>query len=171
MSSKDILLEQIDKLENENIRLVNLVDDLELRLQNKQRVERPDLRNKVMSVTKDKGITFSHRKENMFNRQFTLIYKDNDRYKEGIIARFYGKVNSTCCVWIRLGEDSKSGSGKASGYGYHMDSASFDDAIVCCGIKLENDVNGRGDEAVVDAMLSIASYYGIKDCSVLKAHG
>ena len=52
-----------------------------------------------------------------------------------------------------------------------MDSASFDDAIICCGIKLENDVNGRGDEAVVDAMLSIASYYGIKDCSVMKAHG
>lgn len=170
MSSKDILLEQIDKLENENLRLVNLVDDLELRLQNKQRVERPDLRNRVMSVTNDKGVTFSHRKENLFNRQFTLVYKDNDRYREGIIARFYGKSNSTCCVWINISEHWRSGSGKASGYGYHMDSASFDDAIRCCGIELENSVNGRGDEAVVDAMLAIASYFNIKDCSVIKAH-
>jgi hypothetical protein len=169
-TSKDSLLEEIEKLESRNIELTNQIEDLELRLQGKQIADRKDIQNIVISVKQDRGITYGHRRDKLFRRQFSLVYKDGDRYREGIIARFYSGTSSTCCLWINYGDTWRSGSGKAAGGGYHKDSASFSYALECAGIELKDDVACRGDEAVVEAMYAISSYYGIQDCVVIKAH-
>lgn len=68
------------------------------------------------------------------------------------------------CVWMYqpknpavgiLESGWSSGSGSAGGYGYDKGSAAADTAIRAAGVKLTEDINGRGASAIREAVLAI----------------
>ena len=81
-------------------------------------------------------------------------------------ARFYmSRSNQAnvvyCSVWLHApGEPHGSGHGKASGYGYHKESAAFAEAIKSAGVTLSEDIAGCGSRAIEEALEAIAHAYG-----------
>lgn len=65
-------------------------------------------------------------------------------------------------VWVNDSKnyDSTSGHGKAGGGGYHKASAAIGYAIDNAGIKLSQDICGRGDSAIEDVLFAIAAAQG-----------
>lgn len=62
------------------------------------------------------------------------------------------------CFWAyRPGGDGmwSNGSGTAGGYGYHKASAAAGKAIRAAGFSLSEDIDGRGDGAIRDAVLAV----------------
>ena len=55
------------------------------------------------------------------------------------------------------GETYRHGCGIANSYGYHKASAAIGDALRAAGVTLDDDINGRGDGAVDDALIATAS--------------
>ena len=55
------------------------------------------------------------------------------------------------------GETYRHGCGIANGYGYHKASAAIGGALRAAGVTLDNDIDGRGDGAVDDALIATAS--------------
>ena len=79
----------------------------------------------------------------------------------GTIAtfRFYWPNKSEycrCIVWVNNDEEFGSGYGVAGGYGYCKESQAMADAIDQTGIKLSDDIGGRGDSAMRSAVEAIA---------------
>jgi hypothetical protein len=72
-------------------------------------------------------------------------------------------------IWINGNNQHTSGSGMAGGYGYHKGSAAAGDAIVSAGIKLDRDINGRGDSAIREALTDIAQAMGFNNTYVVEA--
>jgi hypothetical protein len=109
--------------------------------------------------------TISHRKENHFYKQITAIAINNDgRAYDAVILRLYGTDARTyaClwtksnCSWDHASDLWRKGSGTAGGYGYHRASAAAQEAINNAGIDLDEDINGRGDYAMEEAVFAIA---------------
>lgn len=66
-----------------------------------------------------------------------------------------------CALWLLYGENGySSGRGTASGYGYHKRSSAVGQAIRSAGIKLDENIDGVGDDAVKDALTAIAEACG-----------
>lgn len=75
-------------------------------------------------------------------------------------ARLYvGRSASASTVyasfWVH-GGDYLAGHAKASGYGYHKQSAALGSAIRNAGIELSSGINGVGEAAMQDALTAIA---------------
>jgi hypothetical protein len=107
----------------------------------------------------------NHRKENHFYKQFTAIAINKDgRAYDAVTLRIYGTdAKSYACLWTHSNcswENAKdywrNGSGSAGGYGYHRASAAAQEAIYNAGIELSEDINGRGDSAIHEAVKAIA---------------
>lgn len=89
-------------------------------------------------------------------------------------ARIYhpgkqGDAPTYCALWIHDRKGS-SGTGKANGYGYHKASAALAEAITNAGYDLSEDIDGRGDSAMAEAVkaLTIAA---VGHClNVIEAH-
>ena len=64
---------------------------------------------------------------------------------------------------------SASGSGRAAGYGYHKASAAAGEAIRNAGFTLDADIDGRGEGAIVDALLAIAQCIGVRKPALIQA--
>ena len=89
-----------------------------------------------------------------------------------IELRLYGNASgtaNTAAFWVcSHASDGKrkelftSGTGKATGSGYHRPSAAAQYAINNAGITLALDIDGRGDAAIEKALLAIAAALGIK---------
>lgn len=94
------------------------------------------------------------RKEDHFYREVTAL--DPKTGRAVVIARFYWP-SSVCysCVWVH-GKTHPRGAGSAGGGGYHKASAAFAGALSDAGITLSEDVGGRGDRAIEDAVEAIA---------------
>ena len=76
-----------------------------------------------------------------------------------MVAWFFGKNPEN----MGGAKTYRHGCGSASGCGYHKASAAFQEAANDAGISLDNDINGRGEGAVDDAMIAIAeAMYGQK---------
>lgn len=73
-------------------------------------------------------------------------------------------------VWVRVKAlgDTISGRGHAGGYGYHKASAAIGSAIESAGITLSEDINGRGQSAIREAMLAIGLALGFTDCNIIE---
>ena len=116
-------------------------------------------------LNKPTKFTISHRKENHFYKQFTAIAinKAGQAY-EAVTLRLYGTDSKTyaCvwtssnCSWAGYSDLWRNGSGTAGGYGYHRASAAAQEAIYNAGIELDEDINGRGDQAIEEAVFAIA---------------
>jgi hypothetical protein len=105
------------------------------------------------------NINSAHRKESGFYRQLSAL---DPRDGSAIVtARFYwpgrdGASNCYCCVWIHGDKMHGAGSGKAGGYGYHKESAALLSALNAAGAYVSEDIGGRGDRAMRDALTALA---------------
>lgn len=58
----------------------------------------------------------------------------------------------TAIIWV----GGAHGSGWAGGYGYHKQSAAVSAAIASAGFELDQDIAGRGDSAISEALCAVA---------------
>ena len=142
------------------------------------------------ATTKTKYTT-SHRKEDKcFFSSMQVIDLDAQPWTDGRIgavteARLYGTGNqNTCCLWINqkgslhameltpIIKDGihTQGSGKAGGYGYHRPSAALGEAIRNAGFMLDEDINGRGESVMKEALLAIAAAIGVKRPAIVESY-
>lgn len=127
-----------------------------------------------------KGFNRNHRKENHFQGEYKVMTIEGDKIKEIISCRTYGtQAANYACLWV-MGDSFKSGSGSASGYGYHRVSAAIQEAIqeaiTNSGYILHNkdgketSISGVGNSAIEEALLSIAEYAGYSNCQIFESH-
>lgn len=103
-----------------------------------------------------------------------LVVLDGEELREVVAVRWWiarrsdGMSPVHCSVWISGGRESReaAGYGKASGCGYHKESAAFEAALSSAGVKLANNVGGAGECAVYEAMHAIANACGFADCHI-----
>lgn len=127
-----------------------------------------------MKATKNnqsKGINTNHRRQADFAGEYLFIARVGDKLKDVIRCRLYStKVRWYCCIWIQTETDYVSGSGYAGGYGYHKPSAAVSDAIQAAGYELSEDIDGRGDSAIEQAIQALAELHGYTG-QLFYAHG
>lgn len=101
--------------------------------------------------------TGTFRKETHFRGEISAIDVANG---EALVsARFYGSPTGAAayaCVWILAEPFYGHGGGRATGYGFHRPSAALQVAIARAGIRLSEDIDGRGEDAMRDAVRAIA---------------
>jgi hypothetical protein len=97
------------------------------------------------------------RKDRGLYEHYTVIAIYPDQVKEAVVARIYS-TSSTCnaAVWIQGPVHFRNGGGKTNGCGFHRPSAALSNALSACGVKLDDDIHGRGDQAMKDALLAVA---------------
>lgn len=66
------------------------------------------------------------------------------------LARNASRITSI--IWV----GGVHGSGWAGGYGYHKQSAAVSAAIASAGFELDQDIAGRGDSAITEALCAVA---------------
>lgn len=117
----------------------------------------------------------SHRKEGKcFFNSVSVISLAGKPWADGrldseVELRLYGTgAKNFACLWV-LGQDRR-GSGSAGGYGYHRPSAAAQEAIRNAGISLAINIDGRGEEAIREAMLAIAKALKVKHPVIVEAH-
>jgi hypothetical protein len=116
----------------------------------------------------------SHRKENNFSREYTLIVfdKEKNEFTTPLIIREYNtNSRSYACVWFNHNNTYASGSDFAGGYGYHRPSQAICDALISCGFKFEHYFGGYGESAITTAILAIAQFIGAEHTHINIAHG
>jgi hypothetical protein len=119
--------------------------------------------------------TTQNRKEEHFYYQYTVIVIESYPLEViiPIILRLYAtKSRVYACMWVNDKENQihVSGGGYAGGYGYHKASAAAQDAINNAGIILSEDIAGRGDSAIQEALKAIALALGYENVTILTAH-
>lgn len=96
----------------------------------------------------------------------TLVGVRDGRPVELAQARFWmarrsdGDSPVGCSVWVCGGGDWTTGHGRATGGGYHKQSAALQAAIDSAGITLAEDIDGRGEGAMRDALIAIGVAMG-----------
>lgn len=123
---------------------------------------------KVLSFEPKEGINAqAHRKEDKFYYEYLLI---NRNMRKIASLRLYSTGQTIyACLWI-MKDDWASGSGKAGGWGYHKASAAASEAFRTAGFKFDEEISGRGESAVQDALLAVAAHLN-EDCVIFTAHG
>lgn len=124
---------------------------------------------------KDGGKIAANRKENAFSKQYALYALDmadsNGTPRELVCLRIYSTDSRAyACLWIHGRDIYGNGGGRAGGYGYHRASAAAQEAIMDAGIKLSESIDGRGDEAIREAIKAIAEAAGSKQYFIGEAH-
>lgn len=110
----------------------------------------------------------NHRKEKYFCSQYTaVVIFDGKTAYDAVTLRIYATdAKCYCFIWTAdnhkmSGRDGvmycRAGSGSVGGYGYHRASAAAQEAIYNAGITLSEDIAGRGDEAIMEAVRAIAA--------------
>jgi hypothetical protein len=71
-------------------------------------------------------------------------------------------------IWIHSDPHHTAGHGKASGYGYYKTSAAVGAAIDSAGIKLDQDIDGRGDSVIEEALSAICAALGYDNVLIVR---
>ena len=105
-------------------------------------------------------------------KQAVLIACKAGKFSEPITVRWYASRSGDgaspvyCSLWIHCSPYYVSGRGKAGGYGYHKASAAFQEACDSAGIELSQQVDGRGDSMVKDALYAIGQALGFEQAEM-----
>lgn len=115
----------------------------------------------------------NYRRERSFYKAISLI--DLDKGQEVASVRFYGPSSTVYCVaWLFVDGyrnlTSARGYGKASGGGYHKESAAMSEALQAAGVRFAEPIEGRGDGAMRDALQTLATHLGIARPYIHHAH-
>ena len=131
------------------------------------------MENAVVSFTpRESDKIRSNRKENAgLFREYALI--DLSDGAAVVTLRIYwpGSV-AYACAWVNrggLGLHAR-GAGRAGGGGYCKASAAAGAALADAGVKLRDDIDGRGLEAIRGALAALAVHLGIARFAVHVAH-
>lgn len=126
--------------------------------------------NKIKSIEPKDGLKISHRKEDRLDKSYIAISRDGSAIAEMRI--YYPATMAYACLWIHFAGLYANGSGSAGGYGYHKQSAAAGQAFEAAGVKLSQDIDGRGDGAIRDAMTALGKKLaGRKFLTIIEAHG
>lgn len=127
--------------------------------------------------TERDNVRTSHRNENAFTEEYTaIIPAPADHWTTHytpVTLRLYSVDGTrwTACLWVYWTNYHTSGSGSASGYGYHKPSAAAGCAIRDAGIKLSRSIDGRGEQDIGKAVEAIArAVTGKRKIIVHRAH-
>lgn len=127
--------------------------------------------NQVVSfIPRESDKIRANRKENAgLYREYALI--DLDTGKNPAVLRIYwpGSV-AYACVWTFGAGFYARGAGRAGGGGYCKASAAAGAALADAGVKLADDIDGRGLEAITGALLALGAHMGIARPFVHVAH-
>ena len=134
------------------------------------------MENKVVAFNPRNGMNAkAHRKEKAFTHSYELLGIDTDgKIRNYASLRIYQpNTVAYACFWLFAadGPIPCNGSGKAGGHGYDKPSAAASNAFDAAGIKLAQDIDGRGSSAIEAALLAIAEHFAIKNPYVHNAHG
>lgn len=103
------------------------------------------------------GINTAHRRENSYAGGYIALAVTPEGVRECVDLKLYSTdARSYACAWLYYPGFYSSGSGMAGGYGYHRASAAAGRALRAAGVSLDEDIDGRGDGAVRDAVEAIA---------------
>lgn len=112
------------------------------------------------------GRNYANEKETV--SRYAIVAVRNGRFCEPVTARCYmGRARTATAVYASIWlSDGRcfyaSGHGMASGYGYHKESAAIAYAIKSAGVTLSEDISGRGDRAMEDALAACARALGFR---------
>ena len=124
---------------------------------------------KILSFNPKPGLTGTHRKDKGFQRQLTGCAVVGGEIKEIVTVRIYGTPSTVfACLWIN--GLNCSGSGKATGYGFHRASEALHYAIKSAGIELSEAINGRGDGSMIEAVEAILKHLNYPSIHVIDAY-
>ena len=132
------------------------------------------MENSVVSfVPRESDKIRANRKESGgLYREYALL--DLDDGSSPVVLRIYwpGTV-AYACVWIGAGISGlhARGAGRAGGGGYCKASAAAGAALADAGVKLAQDIDGRGLESITGALMALAQYLDIPRPHVHVAHG
>ena len=99
-------------------------------------------------------------------KQMILIAHEGGEFFEPVAVRWYmsrsgdGASPVYCSLWVHCSPYHVSGHGHAGGYGYDKKSAAFQAACDSAGIELSQQVDGRGDGAVREALFAVGLALG-----------
>lgn len=115
----------------------------------------------------------SNRKENHFSHQYSVCAVRKGKIAHVLEARVYStQAKNYACIWIHAGDEKYgSGGGNAGGYGYHRPSAAMQEALADAGVKLSEDIGGRGDSAMESALIAVGKALGYSNPTIIRAHG
>lgn len=123
-----------------------------------------------------RGFNTNHRKENNFREEYAAIDRKTGN-AHAVIRLYSTQSRSYACVWIRQPATKtqpdgvyRTGSGLAGGYGYHRPSAAAAVAINAAGFNLDNDIDGKGDAAIREALEAVARCLGMRNPIIHHAH-
>lgn len=123
-----------------------------------------------MTITKigtmKTGINVSHRKEKSFTDAYILLDK-MDCSEVATLRIYITPATTYAVIWVY---GITSGSGKASGSGYHKASAATSSALEAAGIEMSEDISGRGESLMKEALLAIGRELGYDECKIIHAH-
>lgn len=111
----------------------------------------------------------AHRKENHFSTEWTALVIKDGKMLQPVTLRTYNTQSggsNSACIWVSAPNVSCSGSGRATGYGYHIPSAAVAYAIESAGFKLSQAIDGRGDEAIEEAVRAIGVCVGFNESEI-----
>lgn len=105
---------------------------------------------------------------------YTVVAKTKKGFSEPITARVWRSYNADgaaplyAAVWISSEDFQLSGAGKAIGYGYHKASTAIADALQTAGVILDEDISGRGDSAIRNALTATAKVLGFNNVHIVE---
>ena len=127
--------------------------------------------NATLGNENSNAVNYGSKKELIHT--WNVIVNSDDGLKNIITARCYmGRSPSASTVyasiWIYDEKHHTSGTGKASGYGYHKQSAAISEAIRSAGIVLNENIAGAGDSVIEQALEAIAEALGFESCLIVR---
>lgn len=120
-----------------------------------------------------------HRKEKHFTESYEVVTFDAKRgFNNPITLRVYSTNSKVyVCVWVNAHAAGKrkesvhvSGSGSAGGYGYHRSSAAAQEALSNAGFTFDENISGRGNDAILSALNAVCVSLSFKKFTIVKAH-
>lgn len=123
-------------------------------------------KNTVLSITPaQNGHNYSGEKETI--ETLTLVVQKDDATlcEVASVCIYMGRSRTAskvyASIWVHCSERAihTSGTGSAGGYGYCKQSAATAEAMKSAGIKLEQEISGRGLGAVRNALAALAEYF------------
>jgi hypothetical protein len=130
------------------------------------------MENRIVSFTpRESDKIRTHRKENTgLYREYVLI--DLDEGRAAVTLRIYWPNSvAYACVWINAGSGLYArGAGRAGGGGYCKASAAAGAALADAGVRLDQDIYGRGLDAIRGALEAFARWADIPRHVVHVAH-
>lgn len=120
---------------------------------------------KITSFTPEKNLQANHRKEKIFYKEISVIALKDDELINPVTLRFYGGSTKNACLWID--NLNCNGSGTAKRYD---ESTAAARAIKSAGIELSEDIHGRGEAHIKEAIKALATHLGYKQFYIHIAH-